>query len=105
MAFSRRCFSRRNSGDAAATLRVADTPSVGHLYDGHTREVRDYNADAVAGEMRYYRDRPYGPRVEHTYLADGDVPWSERELERAAFAGDVGRSRSRDLLRPALRQG
>jgi hypothetical protein len=82
---------------------LADAPPVAHLFDGSPREVVEYLGDAVAGEMRYYRDHPRGPRIDHTYLANGDVPWSDLELERAALAA-LWEERRR-AIRPVLRQG
>jgi hypothetical protein len=82
---------------------LAAAPPVAHLFDGRPRGVVEYQRDVVAGEMRYYRDHPHGPRIEHTYLADGDVPWAQHELERAAL-GALWAER-RGAIRPALRQG
>jgi hypothetical protein len=82
---------------------VADAPPVAHRFDGGTRAACEYNRDVVAGEIRYYRDHPRGPRIDHTYLADGDLPWSERELARAAFAA-LWAERRRGY-RTALRAG
>jgi hypothetical protein len=82
---------------------VFDSPPVGHLFDGSPAAIERYQADAVAGEMRYYRDHPRSPRIEHTFLADGDVPWPEFELELAAFAALW--AERRQSVRRALRQG
>lgn len=79
----------------------ADAPPIAHLFDGSPHEVVEYQRDPVAGEMLYYRDHPFGPRIGHTYIADGDAPWPELELERAALAALW--SERRGALRPALR--
>ena len=76
----------------------ADRAAVRHLFGGSAPESVEYNRDAVGGEIRYYRDHPNGPAIGHTFLADGDAPWSARELEWAAFAAlrahrrDAGRT-------------
>ncbi len=63
----------------------AEAPTVRHKFAASVRVANEFHRDAVAGEIRYHRDHPRGPRIEHTYLADGDSPWSDRELTWAAF--------------------
>lgn len=82
---------------------LSDAPPVDHMFSGCPSEVLAYQRDVIAGEMRYYLDHPNGPKIDHTFFADGDVSWSERELERAAFAALW--AERRHGFGAALRQG
>ncbi|MBM3982061.1 MAG: hypothetical protein FJ304_17720 [Planctomycetes bacterium] len=71
----------------------ADVPAVAHLFSGSPPDVKAYQRDVVAGELRYHREHPRGPHIGHTFVADGDPPWGEHELAWAALRALWGERR------------